>query len=328
MKEPMNDTHSHDSKPAPRKVGKGLALATLLVGTLGLAYLYGKPLISGQGLPGKSVAPVVAEAAPASLPDAAPAAPTEDRDARIAAFASKVNIQMKSIIDLEKGVKLVSYTTDSGKQGGVFYSFPDGTYLAGQLYDTNGELLTDKHFAQAWPDGPPTPESGADLAKAAEALTTAAVATVTKKGPAIYMLYEPHCGFCQKSYQVLKNLDVTVNYLPVSFLTPDSEALVAAILSGEAGIMDKVNDPAQRQGLIERFQAEGPNIRDKAEHNAQIMRLAGISGTPAYLWVGKDGAPGVQRGYLDEAGLKEMLAQAAIDQGVEVAGTPPVATTP
>ncbi len=324
----MNNKHSLDSKPAPRKVGRGIVLATLLVGTLGVALIYAQPLISGHSLPGKSIAPVVDEAAPTSLPGAAPAAPTEDRDARIAAFASKVNIQMKSIIDLDKGVKLVSYTTDNGHQVGVFYSFPDGTYLAGQLYDTNGELLTDKHFAQAWPDGPPTPESGEDLAKAAEALTTAAYTTVEKKGPAIYMIYEPHCGFCQKSYQVLKGLDVTVNYLPVSFLTPDSEALVAAMLSGEAGIMDKVNDPAQRQGLIDRFQAEGPKIRDKAEQNAQIMRLAGINGTPAFLWLGKDGKPGVQRGYLDESGLKQMLAQAAIDQGVEVAGTPPVPTSP
>lgn len=254
--------------------------------------------------------------APVAQPVAAePAA----RDAQRAAFAEKMGIAIKSKFDIGKGVELVSYTAKGGAEGGVFYHLADGTFVAGQMFDQTGTLQTDKHFKQAWPDGPPTPESTADLAGAMKLLDEAATATVAKGGPEIYMLYEPHCGFCQKSFTDIQKLNVTVHYLPVTFLSQESEALAAAMLSGDPGVMDKINDPKYRAELIAKYQEKADEIRPLVEKNAQVMRLAGIRGTPAFLWKGKDGVGGVQRGYLDLEGLKAMVAQVAVDQDAKVA---------
>lgn len=259
------------------------------------------------------------------------------RDVQVSAFAAKMNVTIKSKFEAGKGLDVVSYTSGEGNHsgpsngplGGIFYHLPDGSFVAGQLFDPAGTLLTEAHFKQAWPDGPPTPESTADVAKALESIDPAAMTTVVKNGaPELYMIYEPHCGFCKKSHEMLKDQNVTVHYLPVAFLTQDSEALVAAMLKGGPGMMDKISDPALVPKLIAQYQGQAAEVRPLIEKNSQVMRLSGAQGTPVFLWKGKEGSGGVQRGFLDSEGMQKMLAQVAADQATPVAVSgPPAAAT-
>lgn len=117
---------------------------------------------------------------------------------------------------------------------------------------------------------------------------------------ALYVFYEPFCGYCRKLHKKLQPFikqGLNVQYIPVAWIRPNSPDVIAtvaksddvtkAIFMNDAGILD-ITEKADKE------------IRRKVQQNSVVMRSMGISGTPGLVYRNGEGKVVVARNYSDD----------------------------
>jgi thiol:disulfide interchange protein DsbG len=109
---------------------------------------------------------------------------------------------------------------------------------------------------------------------------------------------DPNCIFCHMLWIALKPYEAAglqVRWIPVGFLQKDSSAKAAAILTDGEPALEQCQQHFNVQtesGGIDGI-AITPAMRAKLASNLQLMRLAGVEGTPGVFY--KDAAGHVMR---------------------------------
>jgi thiol:disulfide interchange protein DsbG len=181
----------------------------------------------------------------------------------------------------------------------LLYSTPDGkTLIAGALYASNGDLLSEQYGAQYLPQ----PDLGALWSRLEMAATISAGAAANGKN-LIYVIMDPNCIYCHLLWKALKPYEAAglqVKWLPVGFLHADSTAKAAALLKGGSAAFEQLqenfDEKAESGGIV--GIKPTPEQQTQLEANLQLMKDANIQGTPGIFYkdrtgkvVRKDGMP-------------------------------------
>jgi thiol:disulfide interchange protein DsbG len=167
----------------------------------------------------------------------------------------------------------------------LLYSTADGrTLIAGDLYASNGDVLSDQYSAQYLPQ----PDLSAlwPRLEMANSISTGAAANAKSQ---IYVIMDPNCIYCHLLWKALKPYQAAglqVRWLPVGFLHEDSEAKAAALLNGGSDALEHLQqafDEKTESGAIVGIKPT-PEQHAQLEANLQLMKDAGIQGTPGIFY--------------------------------------------
>jgi thiol:disulfide interchange protein DsbG len=137
-------------------------------------------------------------------------------------------------------------------------------------------------------------------------------------GPVIYDFQDPNCPYCHVMYEheapLIKAGKLTVRYVPVAFLTPQSPAEAAAWLQSPHPLralkhFETIVGPALRSGSYRQLPKATPTAKTTAElkQNLDMMSALGFEGTPAILYRVKNGQLGRIPGMISEKQLTKLL---------------------
>ncbi|MBU2859566.1 thioredoxin fold domain-containing protein [Acidithiobacillus ferrooxidans] len=137
-------------------------------------------------------------------------------------------------------------------------------------------------------------------------------------GPVIYDFQDPNCPYCHVMYEhetpLIKAGKLTVRYVPVDFLTPQSPAEAASWLQSPHPLMalkqfETIVGPALRSGSYRFLPKTTPTAKTTKELklNLDMMSALGFEGTPAILYRVKSGQLGRIPGMISEKQLAELL---------------------
>ncbi len=137
-------------------------------------------------------------------------------------------------------------------------------------------------------------------------------------GPVIYDFQDPNCPYCHMLYEseatLIKAGKLTVRYVPVAFLTPQSPEEAAKWLqsphpSAALTHFESVVGPALRSGnyLFLPKSTPSANTTKELKHNLAMMYALGFDGTPAVLYRTKHGQIGRIPGLISENQLTKLL---------------------
>ena len=137
-------------------------------------------------------------------------------------------------------------------------------------------------------------------------------------GPVIYDFQDPNCPYCHVMYDheapLIKAGKLTVRYVPVAFLTPQSPAEAAAWLQSPHPLMalkhfETIVGPALHSGSYRLLPKTTPTAKTTKELklNLDMMSALGFDGTPAILYRVKSGQLGRIPGMISEKQLAELL---------------------
>lgn len=137
-------------------------------------------------------------------------------------------------------------------------------------------------------------------------------------GPVIYDFQDPNCPYCHVMYEheapLIKAGKLTVRYVPVAFLTPQSPAEAAAWLQSPHPLkalehFESVVKIAIRSGSYHLLPKSTPNAKTTKElkQNLAMMGALGFEGTPAILYRAKNGQIGRIPGMISENQLSKLL---------------------
>ncbi|MEY2340848.1 thioredoxin fold domain-containing protein [Acidithiobacillus sp. IBUN Pt1247-S3] len=137
-------------------------------------------------------------------------------------------------------------------------------------------------------------------------------------GPIIYDFQDPNCPYCHVMYKeeatFIREGKLTVRYVPVAFLTPQSPAEAAAWLQSPNPLaalqhFEKIVGPALRRGSYRHLPKAKPTAKTTKEltRNLGLMSALGFEGTPAILYRVKSGELGRIPGLIAQKQLGELL---------------------
>lgn len=137
-------------------------------------------------------------------------------------------------------------------------------------------------------------------------------------GPMIYDFQDPNCPYCHFLYEqeapLIRAGKLTVRYVPVAFLTPESPAEAAAWLQSPHPLQalkhfETIVAPALRSGSYRTLPKATPTAatRKVLQQNIEIMDESGFEGTPAILFRAKNGQIGRIPGAIPEKQLARLL---------------------
>lgn len=228
-------------------------------------------------------------------------------------FTARVGLLPVRMFPAQGGLTGIAYESKSGGNG-LFYVLPDRSLvLAGQILSPSGENLSQAHYSESFPE-PETPS--VNLSDAFGQIDPTNLVTVDKgSATTIYKFYEPNCGFCMRSYEFLKDMDVNVHYIPVSFLSPESDPMIAAMYGekNKVEVLDAFFERTpKRQELINAYRDAGRSDETKARiaANKAVMAAFGVTGTPAFFWQKENGDIEIHRGFLPKAQFEALLENA------------------
>ena len=193
----------------------------------------------------------------------------------------------------------------------VLYASRDGQYLInGQIYGADGRNYT-RAAQQLYLPPPPTPAQTFGALKETHTFLWGKESASKE----IWMIFDPDCIFCHKSYESLKALvsegKLKVHIIAVGFLKPDAMGKSAAIVGASAPSAALANDEDKYDVATE----EGGAIADfrdaKAlrwvQGNTEWMKAHGITGTPYMLWRDPSGRVRAEAGY--ESDVAALMAR-------------------
>ncbi|PKY11507.1 disulfide isomerase [Acidithiobacillus marinus] len=139
-------------------------------------------------------------------------------------------------------------------------------------------------------------------------------------GPILYDFQDPNCPYCHIMYAheapLIKAGKLTVRYVPVAILTPQSPEEAAAWLQSadpESALkhFEHMVGPALRTGNYAKLPKAEPTAitRKELKANLQMMTALGFDGTPAMLYESKNDQIGRIPGMISEKELAELLPQ-------------------
>ncbi|WP_298167503.1 thioredoxin fold domain-containing protein [Acidithiobacillus sp.] len=137
-------------------------------------------------------------------------------------------------------------------------------------------------------------------------------------GPIIYDFQDPNCPYCHVMYAheapLIKAGKLTVRYVPVAFLTPQSPAEAAAWLQSPHPLavlkhFEGIVGTALRSGSYRHLPKSKPTAKTSEElkRNLEMMGAMGFEGTPAILYRVKSGQLGRIPGMISEKQLAKLL---------------------
>ncbi|MBU2856430.1 thioredoxin fold domain-containing protein [Acidithiobacillus ferrooxidans] len=137
-------------------------------------------------------------------------------------------------------------------------------------------------------------------------------------GPIIYDFQDPNCPYCHVMYTheapLIKAGKLTVRYVPVAFLTPQSPAEAADWLQSPHPLatlkhFESIVGPALRSGDYRNLPKAIPTAKTTQDlkHNLEMMGALGFDGTPAILYRLKSGHLGGIPGMISEKQLSGLL---------------------
>ena len=138
------------------------------------------------------------------------------------------------------------------------------------------------------------------------------------QGPIIYDFQDPNCPYCHVMYEheaaLIQAGKLTVRYVPVAFLTPQSPAEAAAWLQSPHPLaalkhFEAIIGPALRSGSYHHLPKAKPTAKTSEElkRNLEMMGAMGFEGTPAILYRVKSGQLGRIPGMISEKQLAGLL---------------------
>ena len=193
----------------------------------------------------------------------------------------------------------------------VLYASPNGLYLInGQIYGADGQNYT-RAAQQLYLPPPPTPAQNFAALKETHSFLWGKK-SATKE---LWMIFDPDCIFCHKSYESLKVLvgegKLKVHIIAVGFLKPDAMGKSAAIVGASspsaalASDEDKYDVAAEEGGAIADFR--NAKALRWVQGNTAWMKAHGITGTPYMLWRDPSGRVRAEAGY--ESDVAALMAR-------------------
>lgn len=222
------------------------------------------------------------------------------------------------------GNQLTAWDISFGGKRDIYYTTADGQYLLlGAVLDAAGKNVSAQHQAGIPGGGGTAPAVATGVSqqilKSVYAQMEAGDTITFGQGePELYVIFEPNCPFCARLDRKLVNVDsdVTIHYVPVAFLSPLSPT-VAAILLDSANPRPLLDDlekiawyEADMTPFIDKHKPKHalPDVSGLLRRNADLMRQAGISGTPAIFYRDSDGNVQLHKGVPRPAALDHIMA--------------------
>ncbi|QHS09120.1 thioredoxin fold domain-containing protein [Sinimarinibacterium sp. NLF-5-8] len=277
--------------------------------------LYGGPTVKTATAPApvSTAAPVAPVADVADVPAPNPALTMDDIKSAMATFAGKYNLEVLEVLPQDKGLWPVIIS--SNKQANVVYVNASGLISTGNLFDlASGEAFMPPGLELAMKRHQDD-LSRIDFAALSDDIKKAATVTADKGGPELYMFYEPHCGYCMMTQAELEKHEVTIHYIPVTFLSEESQAIAGVMLNTPQDevpqMMHEVSQRGAQAGFAERGAqyAADADLHAALEHNNKLMGQMGFSGTPAFFFARPDGTWGTHNGALVGPPLETLLSE-------------------
>ncbi|MBN6743047.1 thioredoxin fold domain-containing protein [Acidithiobacillus sp. MC6.1] len=137
-------------------------------------------------------------------------------------------------------------------------------------------------------------------------------------GPIIYDFQDPNCPYCHVMYEheapFIREGKLTVRYVPVAFLTPQSPAEAAAWIQSTNPLtalqhFERIVGPALRSGSYRLLPKAKPTEKTTKElnRNLNMMYMLGFEGTPAILYRVKNGQLGRIPGLISQKHLGQLI---------------------
>jgi len=215
--------------------------------------------------------------------------------------------QFNSIGNLEG---FVVETVHGPKQKSIVYADKQGQYMVvGTVIDANGNNISQRDYTAQVTDVQ-APKVYVDATK------TNWVQDGNPKAPhKAYIMIEPNCIACHMLYQALKPMlasgQLSVRWILVSFMKPQSDGMVAAIMQAKdvsaAMSFDENNfDTKTETGGIKPV-AVTPAIKERIKQNMDFMTNAGFAGTPVIIFKTTDGKYQIIPGFLQGKNLQDAV---------------------
>lgn len=193
----------------------------------------------------------------------------------------------------------------------ILYASPDGKYvMQGTIVDADGQNITQQEAQQILPKPPGAAENFATLEQ-----TKSYVWGKADAPKELWILFDPNCIYCHKTYDALKPAvetgKVKVHIIQAGFLKESSLGKAAAIMAAKdpsaalAEDEDKF-DESHEEGGIKGDTSNADAVAAVQANNAW-MQAQGISGTPYLLYKGVDGKMADFGGY--DADIDGLLAK-------------------
>jgi thiol:disulfide interchange protein DsbG len=137
-------------------------------------------------------------------------------------------------------------------------------------------------------------------------------------GPVIYDFQDPNCPYCHALYEneapLVREGKLTVRYVPVAILTPESTGEAAAWLSSPHPVQTLqhfetiVGSAFQTRDFSHLPHSQvTAKIRQELQENKKIFVELGFDGTPALLFRAKNGQLGTIPGYMTASQLRQLI---------------------
>ncbi|MBN6741558.1 thioredoxin fold domain-containing protein [Acidithiobacillus sp. CV18-2] len=145
-------------------------------------------------------------------------------------------------------------------------------------------------------------------------------------GPIIYDFQDPNCPYCHALYEnelpLIRAGKLTVRYVPVAILTPESAGEAAAWLLSSHPLatlqnFETVVGPTFHTGnfALLPHRAVTPKVHQELQENKKMFLRLGFDGTPALLFLSKDRQLGQMPGYISSKQLRDLLPHLAASKG-------------
>lgn len=185
------------------------------------------------------------------------------------------------------GDSLVGWVVSFGGQDLVVYTTLDGDYLInGVILDAQGVDLTEEH-QKTWLPRPQWQDLEAAYTLVEPRLQQAA--SEQAASAEIYLFFDPNCPFSQLAWLALqpyREAGLTLHWIPVAYLKPDSRHRAAALLDAEQPEeLLALNMQNQGQPEARLDAAIETHHREQLQANMKLMQALGINGTPGWVWL-------------------------------------------
>jgi len=209
---------------------------------------------------------------------------------------------------------VVKPANSSEGQSSILYVDKDGKYIF------SGALITPDGQNQTQADG--KKYVGSKIAENAykEVNKTAWIQDGNKDAKhMIYVVADPNCIFCHKFFQqtrsAVKNGDLSIRWIWVGFLKPDSKDLAQAILAAKDPIKaintneNNFDDKAE-QGGLKPLKNPSKTVTKKFKQNMAFMNKYQFPGTPVILYKDQKGQAQASFGLPTKEELTDILKNA------------------
>ncbi|MFK7160195.1 thiol:disulfide interchange protein DsbG [Marinospirillum sp. MEB164] len=208
------------------------------------------------------------------------------------------------------GDSLIGWIVRAGQQEQLLYTTQDGEFLInGVVLDAQGQDLTRQHQRDylAQPDW----SALASSHKITEPslLTNEAGETISQRE--LYLFFDPLCPFSRLAWLALqpyREQGLTLHWIPIAYLQPDSRLQAAALLASADQAADQLHQLMREPSTQLELDAAGIQAQAAAlQDNMGLMRAFGLSGTPSWIWQDEQGQLNTHTGMLRLPRISELL---------------------